>query len=140
MLGGLLYATFTQVPLTRIGRGMQDRRFLAALLLGNFVVILLIVGVFVNFLPISVAVKAGVLLVLLVPCTDWFISFTYLGKGDAGRAIAATPVLLLVQLLTLPPQSLALPGYGIISGHDQYAFARRVCGVDPHAPGPGLGD
>lgn len=38
---------------------------------------------------------------LLVPCTDWFISFTHLGKGDAGRAIAATPVLLLVQLLAL---------------------------------------
>lgn len=38
LLGGLLYATFTQVPLTRIGQGLKDWRFLAALLLGNFVV------------------------------------------------------------------------------------------------------
>jgi len=43
-----------------------------------------------------------VLMVLLVPCTDWFITFTHLGRGDAGRAIAATPLLLLVQLMALP--------------------------------------
>ena len=44
----------------------------------------------------------GVLLVLLVPCTDWFISFAHLGRGDSARAIAAAPLLLLVQLVMLP--------------------------------------
>ncbi|MEG3079066.1 arsenic resistance protein [Halomonas sp. 5021] len=102
LLGGLLYATFTQVPLTRIGQGLKDWRFLAALLLGNFVVIPLVLGGMMTFIPLPPVVQAGVLLVLLVPCTDWCISFTHLGKGDAGRAIAATPVLLLVQLLALP--------------------------------------
>lgn len=102
LLGGLLYATFTQVPLTQIGQGFKDWRFLVALLLGNFVVIPGVLGGLMSILPLSSAVQAGVLLVLLVPCTDWFISFTHLGKGDAGRAIAATPVLLLVQLLALP--------------------------------------
>ncbi len=102
LLGGLLYATFTQVPLTRIGQGLKDGRFLAALLLGNFLITPLVLGGLVTLLPLSLAVQAGVLLVLLVPCTDWFISFTHLGKGDAARAIAATPVLLLVQLLALP--------------------------------------
>lgn len=62
----------------------------------------LVVGGLVTVLPVSAAVQAGVLMVLLVPCTDWFISFTHLGKGDAGRAIAATPMLLLVQLIVLP--------------------------------------
>lgn len=102
LLGGLLYATFTQVPLTRIGQGFKGWRFLAALLLGNFVVIPMVLGGLMAMLPLKPAVQAGVLLVLLVPCTDWFISFTHLGKGDAGRAIAATPVLLLMQLLALP--------------------------------------
>lgn len=102
LLGALLYATFTQVPLTRIGQGLKDWRFLAALLLGNFVVIPLALGGLMTALPVPPAVQAGVLLVLLVPCTDWFISFTHLGKGDVGRAIAATPMLLLVQLLALP--------------------------------------
>ncbi|MGE6605736.1 hypothetical protein ACQKE4_04355 [Halomonas sp. NPDC076908] len=39
---------------------------------------------------------------LLVPCTDWFITFTHLGKGDTARAVAATPLLLLVQMIALP--------------------------------------
>jgi ACR3 family arsenite efflux pump ArsB len=102
LLGVLLYATFTQVPLTHIGRGLRDWRFLAALVLGNFVITPLLLDALVALLPLSPAVQAGVLLVLLVPCTDWFISFTHLGKGDAGRAIAATPVLLVVQMLMLP--------------------------------------
>jgi len=102
LLGGLLYATFTQVPLTRIGQGFKDWRFLAALLLGNFLVIPLVLGGMMALLPVSPVVQAGVLLVLLAPCTDWFISFTHLGRGDAGRAVAAAPLLLLTQLLTLP--------------------------------------
>ncbi len=46
--------------------------------------------------------RLGVLLVLLVPCTDWFISFTQLGGGDDARAIAAAPALLVGQLVLLP--------------------------------------
>ena len=37
-----------------------------------------------------------------MPCTDWFISFTHLGGGDGARAIAAAPILLIVQLIMLP--------------------------------------
>ncbi len=101
LLGMLLYATFTQVPLTRLSVGFSDWRFLIPLLIGNFVVIPLFVGLTL-FLPLDPAVRLGVLLVLLVPCTDWFVSFVHLGRGNTARAIAAAPVLLLVQLLALP--------------------------------------
>lgn len=102
LLGLLLYATFTQVPLGRLGLAAQDWRFATALAVGNFLILPLAVGSLVLLLPLAPAVKLGVLLVLLVPCTDWFISFTHLGRGDAGRAIAATPLLLALQLLALP--------------------------------------
>lgn len=101
-LGLLLYATFTQVPLTRLAATFRDGRFIAALLFGNFLCIPLIVGLLRLLLPADPAIQLGVLLVLLVPCTDWFISFTYLGRGDAPRAIAAAPLLLVAQLLLLP--------------------------------------
>ncbi|AWB33268.1 arsenic resistance protein [Orrella marina] len=102
LLAVLLYTTFTQIPFTQIGHGLKDWRFLGALLLGNFVVIPLFVGALTTLFVLSPAVQAGVLLVLLVPCTDWFISFTHQGKGDGARAVAATPVLLLMQLVLLP--------------------------------------
>ena len=101
VLGCLLYVTFTQVRLTRLSAGFSDWRFVTALLAGNFLVIPVFLSV-VLLLPLETAVQVGVLLVLLVPCTDWFISFTHLGRGDAVRAIAAAPLLLLVQLLVLP--------------------------------------
>jgi len=102
LLAALLYATFTQIPLLHIARSFADTRFMAALMVGNFIAIPAFLALTVIWLPLSPAVLAGVLLVLLVPCTDWFITFTHLGKGDSARAVAAAPLLLLVQLVALP--------------------------------------
>ncbi|MGM0825923.1 MAG: arsenic resistance protein [Pseudomonadota bacterium] len=102
LLGALLYATFTQVPLLHISQALNDRRFLGALIAGNFVVMPLVVWGLVTLFALETSLMLGVQLVLLVPCTDWFISFTHLGQGDGARAIAATPVLLLLQILLLP--------------------------------------
>ncbi|WP_447043489.1 arsenic resistance protein [Vreelandella sp. H-I2] len=102
LLALLLYATFTQIPLLRIATSIKDKRFMTALMVGNFIAIPTFLALFVVWLPLSPAVLAGVLLVLLVPCTDWFITFTHLGKGDSARAVAATPLLLLVQMVALP--------------------------------------
>ena len=102
LLGILLYATFTQIPLIHVARSFKDTRFMTALMVGNFIAIPAFLAFVVMWLPLSPAVLAGVLLVLLVPCTDWFITFTHLGKGDTARAIAATPLLLLVQIVALP--------------------------------------
>lgn len=102
VLGVLLYTTFTQMPLIHVGSAFRDGRFMGALLVGNFVLMPVVVWFLLLIVPDDPAIQLGVILVLLVPCTDWFISFTALGKGDAGRAVAATPILLLMQLLLLP--------------------------------------
>ncbi|MFT3758368.1 arsenic resistance protein [Thauera sp.] len=98
----LLYATFVQVPLLHLGASLRDHRFISAVLLGNFVLVPALVGLLVQCLPPDPALRLGILLVLLVPCTDWFITFTQLGGGSVLRAIAVTPVNLLLQLLLLP--------------------------------------
>lgn len=102
VLATLLYATFVQVPLLHVRDAFRDRRFVLASLLGNFVLIPLLVWLTLRWLPADPALHLGVLLVLLVPCTDWFITFTQLGRGNAARAIAVTPLNLVLQLLLLP--------------------------------------
>ena len=62
----------------------------------------LLVAIMTWWLPDGPALRLGVLMVLLVPCTDWFITFTRLGGGDTLRAITVTPINLLAQLLLLP--------------------------------------
>lgn len=101
-LGLLLFATFTQVSLIHLAAAFRDRRFITAVLAGNFIAIPLVVWGLLAFVPADPVIKLGVLLVLLVPCTDWYITFTHLSGGDTGRAIAVTPINLLVQIALLP--------------------------------------
>ena len=75
---------------------------MTAALVGNFILLPALVWGLVQCLPPDPALRLGVLLVLLVPCTDWFITFSQLGGGNVPRAIALTPVNLLLQLLLLP--------------------------------------
>lgn len=102
VLAVLLYTTFVQVPLLHVRDAFRDRRFVLASMTGNFVLIPLAVWLMLQWLPDDPALRLGVLLVLLVPCTDWFITFAQLGRGNTARAIAVTPLNLLVQLLLLP--------------------------------------
>ncbi|MBX3635008.1 MAG: arsenic resistance protein [Rubrivivax sp.] len=106
----LLFATFVQVPLLHLREALADRRFVAATLLGNFVLVPMAVAALLPWLPADAALRLGVALVLLVPCTDWFITFCALGRGDTARAIAVTPLNLLLQLLLLPPLLVLLSG------------------------------
>lgn len=102
VVGVLLYFTFLQVPLIRFRQALSDARFLGAMLTANFVLIPLAVWLLLNMLPPSPPILLGVALVLLTPCTDWMNTFTLLGKGDAHRTLAATPLLLVAQILLLP--------------------------------------
>ena len=90
------------MPLLHVRDAFRDARFVLAILLGNFILIPLLVWLALHALPDDPALHLGVLLVLLVPCTDWFITFTQLGQGNTARAIAVTPLNLLLQLLLLP--------------------------------------
>jgi len=102
ILGLLLYATFTQVPLSHIRDALVDFRFLAAAIVGNFAVLPVVVWGLMMLTPDDPAIRLGVLMVLLMPCTDWFITFTHLGGGDTKRAMAFSPVSLLLQTVLLP--------------------------------------
>jgi arsenite transporter len=102
IVGLLLYFTFLQVPLFQFRRALTDIRFLAAILTANFVFVPVVVWLFLSWLPPSPPIRLGVALVLLAPCTDWMNTFTLLGRGDVHRTLAATPLLLVTQILLLP--------------------------------------
>jgi ACR3 family arsenite efflux pump ArsB len=102
LLGVLLYSTFTQVPLTHLREAFSKPQLLCAAIVGNFIIIPMVVVVLLLLAPNDAAVRLGIFLVLIVPCTDWFITFTQLGGGDTNGAIAFSPISLLMQMLLLP--------------------------------------
>jgi ACR3 family arsenite efflux pump ArsB len=102
VVGTLLYFTFLQVRLLQFRQALADVRFLAAMLTANFIFVPPVVWLLLKLLPPSPPIQLGVALVLLTPCTDWMNTFTLLGKGDVHRTLAATPLLLVAQILLLP--------------------------------------
>lgn len=101
-LAAMLFLTFLQVPLADLRQAFTPGRFLAALILTNFVVMPLLVALLVQILPDDPMIRLGALLVLLSPCIDYVVTFAHLGRADARLLLAATPVLLIVQMLLLP--------------------------------------
>lgn len=98
----LLYSTFTQVRLDQLPAAFKDVRFISAALVGNFVVLPVLVWGVLMLVPNEPAIRLGLVLVLLVPCSDWFITFAHQAGGDLRRAIAITPLLLIAQMVLLP--------------------------------------
>ena len=98
----LMYAMFLQIPFLDLRQGLGHKRFLSALLLANFILVPLLVWVLTRGLVERPALLVGALLVLLTPCIDYVVVFTHIGKGDSRLMLAATPVLLLLQLALLP--------------------------------------
>lgn len=101
-LAAMLFVTFMQVPLADLGRAFARGRFVAALLTANFVAIPTLIAVMTPLLPPDGLVRLGVLLVLLAPCVDYVVTFSQIGRADARLLLAATPTLLVVQMLLLP--------------------------------------
>jgi ACR3 family arsenite transporter len=102
LLGLLLFATFLGVPFTAIGRAFSDWRFLTVVLVLNFVVVPVVVFGLSRLVAADQAILLGVLLVLLTPCVDYVIVFAGLAGGDRSRLLAATPLLMLLQIALLP--------------------------------------
>lgn len=98
----MLFVTFLQVPLASLREAFRNGRFFGALLAVNFAAVPLLVMILAQFAPPEPLVRLGILIVLLCPCIDYVVTFSHLGRADARLLLAATPVLLIVQMLLLP--------------------------------------
>lgn len=126
VLGLLLYATFLGIPFASLGRAARDVRFMATVLVLNFAVVPLVVFGLSRFVAGDQALLVGVLLVLLTPCIDYVIVFTGLAGGASDRLLAATPLLMLAQMLLLPVYLLVFVGPGLVSVIDPAPFVHAL--------------
>ncbi len=102
ILALMLFVTFLQVPLIELGRVFYSIRFIVVLIITNFIAIPVFIAILIQFSPSDPLIKLGILLVLLTPCIDYVVTFSYLGKADSSLLLASTPILLLFQMILLP--------------------------------------
>ncbi|WGI17912.1 hypothetical protein [Methanonatronarchaeum sp. AMET-Sl] len=99
----MLYIVFLQVPLKDFGDAFKGLRFTGSALLFNFIwnpiLAFLIGSIFLSNQP---ELLLGFILLMVTPCTDWYLVFTSLAKGDVASCTALLPWNLVLQLLLLP--------------------------------------
>lgn len=129
VLGLLLYATFLAVPFRRLRHAVADRRFLGTVLAVNFLVVPVVVYGLTRFLTGDRVLLVGALFVLLTPCVDYVIVFTGLAGGAQDRLLAATPALMLLQMLLLPVYLWLFAGRDVMAAVEWAPFLRAFLGL-----------
>lgn len=82
--------------------------------------------------------RIGLLLLLVTPCTDWYLVFTAMARGHTGIAAALLPVNLLLQLVLLPIYVLLLGGEAAMVDADTVAEAVLLMLLTPLVAAFGL--
>lgn len=99
----MLFGAFASIPLASLRRVAGNRRVVGSSLAVNFCWNpLLAVGLGAIFLTDHPALWVGLLMLLVTPCTDWYLIFTDLANGDVPLATSLLPYNLVLQLLLLP--------------------------------------
>jgi len=107
----LVYAVMLGVPHQKILKSLKNIRFLGISVFANFVIIPLIAwGLALIFLKAHPAIFVGFILYLVTPCTDWFLVFTSISKGDVPLGLALLPTNLILQVLLIPIYLLLFAG------------------------------
>ncbi|UTT62966.1 hypothetical protein [Microcella humidisoli] len=94
--------TLLDVPLASFGRAVLDRRFLGAVLLLNLVVSPLLVYVISRVVVTDPDLQAGLLLMLLAPGVGLVAAFVRRAGGAVESLLSVAPVLLVLQIITVP--------------------------------------
>ena len=124
-LTAMLFGLFLSIPLKDLKSGFLDFRFTSVSLMINFlwVPILgwLLGGLFLADAP---ALRLGFMMLLVTPCTDWYLVFTSLARGNVALSAAILPINLLTQVVLLPVYLIIFSG---LTGQlDLAALAKSV--------------
>lgn len=98
LLGLLLF----EVRVARLSALARAPRLVALTLAVNFLMIPVVAFVLTAVVVPNDALRLGVLIYCIAPCTDWFLGFARLAGGDTAVGAALIPINLAVQLLLYP--------------------------------------
>jgi ACR3 family arsenite efflux pump ArsB len=110
-LAFMLFGLFWEAPLKDIGTGFRNVRFTFTALAVNFLWTPFLAWILMGaFLGDSPYLALGLLLLLVTPCTDWYLVFTGISRGNVPLSASLLPVNLIVQVTLLPVYILVFSG------------------------------
>ena len=110
-LMAMLFFVFVAVDGTRMRESFANVRFSITALAINFGWTPLFAwGLAMLFFPSNVDIQIGLVMLLAMPCTDWYLVFTGLARGNVELGASILPMNLLVQVVALPLYLMAFFG------------------------------
>ena len=99
----MLFGLFLEIPLNELKNSFKNVKFSITSMIINFIWTPLF-GYFLGslFLKGNVDILIGFFMLILTPCTDWYLVFTKLAKGDVTLSLSILPINLILQIILLP--------------------------------------
>ena len=120
----MLYGVFLEVPIKELRHSFTNVKFTLTSLIINFIWTPLF-GYFLGsiFFKGNVDVLIGFFMLILTPCTDWYLVFTKLAKGDVGLSLSILPINLVLQIILLPIYLILFFSSGNAMDYTQLAYS-----------------
>lgn len=99
----MLYGLFLEIPLKNLKKSFKNLKFTSTSIIINFIWTPLF-GYFLGnlFLNGNIDIFIGFCMLILTPCTDWYLVFTKMAKGDLNLSLSLLPINLILQIVLLP--------------------------------------
>ena len=99
----MLFLVFIQIPIKNITESFKNIKFTLTSICINFIwtpILVFILGrIFLNNNP---DLLIGFVMLMVTPCTDWYLIFTGIAKGNVALGASILPLNLILQLILLP--------------------------------------
>ncbi|MDR2352505.1 MAG: bile acid:sodium symporter [Deltaproteobacteria bacterium] len=107
----MLFGLFWDVPVGDLSKSFQNVKFTFTAFTINFLWTPFFAWILTRImLPDQPFLALGFILLMVTPCTDWYLVFTNMAKGDLKLSVALLPINLICQVLLLPVYILLLGG------------------------------
>lgn len=128
----MLFGLFLEIPLSELKNSFKNVKFSLTSLIINFIWTPLF-GYFLGslFLKGNVDILIGFFMLILTPCTDWYLIFTKLAKGDLALSLSILPINLILQIILLPVYLIIFFSNGINLDYPQLAYSLLIVIVIP---------
>ena len=99
----MLYAVFLEIPLKNLKDSFKNVKFTTTSLIINFIWTPLLGYTLAQiFLKGNIDLIIGFFMLIITPCTDWYLIFTKIAKGDLKLSLSILPINLILQIILLP--------------------------------------
>lgn len=99
----MLFLVFVQIPLKDITKSFRNFKFTLTAVIINFIwtpILVFVLGKL--FLGNNSDLLIGFIMLMVTPCTDWYLIFTGIAKGNVALGASILPLNFVLQLVLLP--------------------------------------